>query len=519
MSDQKPPDKLVSAALIGLAVAVVVGVALIDREPAQTPVSGKLEPRPASVEGLPDTSKPVALAVPDHLERTVAVAIDVFEPAKVLTALRANEWLKRQTQAPLGEGFLGSWAGFLGSRGDDLGASFAGTVIEHLTSSLLDKQFRIAWLASESSVGAPIILASQPSAAALAAYSSFDEVVRRGTYTADRCPEEQPGARAIQVTRWVAADRAIYAAKVEAPSTLVIGRTPGSVLEAVCLVIAKAPGTTMGARSEGSDLEVVLSSDQLGRATQSLVAFSGLEPNPRLAFAVEAGAFVPRGIGAALKGAPRLSTESGPASLLGVIPSEIPVALTLGLRPPDALDDESLAKWLAGESVGARTVPAALLWRPRGRKTPSEVALVWSRASDREALEKIFAGPNRLRVSESCGHLVLSSNEELARTIDRTCRKELPSLLHGSPALATGLTAPSSMSLVIHLGSLMRGALVDAYSAQHPQKTDPKSKQPRESLVFPKELEEAIDALEQLPSLGFAGSVEGGRWVARGFRS
>ncbi|MBI4819022.1 MAG: hypothetical protein HY791_22310 [Deltaproteobacteria bacterium] len=520
MAESKDNAKLVTAGLIGLGVVIIVGVTLLGRRPeeATQPVT-KAGPTGPQVEGAPDTSKPVELPVPDSIDRVPAFAFDVYDPPKVFAAIRGNEWLSATSKAPLGQGFLGSWAGFLGSQGEDLGASFAGTVVNHLASALLDKPFRVVWLAGEASSGTPIIVLPSPSKAALGAYAALDESIRRGTYTGARCPGEGGEAFSIQVGRWLAADRAVYATKLDSPLTILLGRTPSHVYEAACLIHAKTPGLSIGPRTPGSDLEVEISTEVLGRAPQALTAFVGLNRSPRLALGVEGTKFVSKGIGGELQGTPRLGAAALPPGLLQVLPKEVPVALLLELLPPAELHASALSGWLKGESDGRAPVPAALIWRPRGRFTATEVALVWSRPSDRAELEKIFAGPNQLKTSEVCGQLVLSSSAELTKLVERACKKEIPAWTHADPGMTAGLAAPTSAALLIDFGKLLRGVLADAYTAQHEKKPDPKSKKPAEPVTFPPEIEDALRTLETLPSFGFSGVIEGGRWVAKGFRS
>ena len=84
--------------------------------------------------GVPEEAGPVAMEVP-RLPPAPAIRAVVYDAALVKSTLEANPWLKDVLSKPLGRGFVGSWAGFLGTRGEDMHADFKGAIID----LLLDK--------------------------------------------------------------------------------------------------------------------------------------------------------------------------------------------------------------------------------------------------------------------------------------------------------------------------------------------------------------------------------------------
>ncbi len=471
-----------------------------------TALAALLLPRPwKGSSGRKDQGSPIALAV-GEVPPEASVWIDVHAPDRVWKWARSNAWLDRAATGPLGEGLAASWAGFLGTRGQELAGAFEGRVLDLVAERILASPFRIVYFTGPSATGAPALVVPRPPAAALAAYDLLEGVARRGSFTAPRCPgpaprEGEPAGPALSVSRWLIADQAVFAG--QRGGLMALGKSPAVVVQALC---ASPPGVPA---AQGIDLSLSFSRDALGREAQLAAALLGLGPAPRLALAIEGERLVPRGLLGDLSEPGRLEVAAPPESLLRLLPADLGVALLATLRLPEKLDRESLARHLARTYQGphaARTV--AVVWNPRGAEAlPTEVAVLWPK-EDAAALAQAFAGPNRMEHRRACGHEVFASTGALAALIQKACEGKSPSLLDAAPPIVEGLRQPVSLGLDLNVGALLSRLLGDAWRAS----PDAKGK------AAP-EIEAARRLLEELPFFGLRGLAEGSVLVPGGFRS
>lgn len=482
---------------VAVAVAIVLGLVLL----AVGIVKGQKKAAPA----VPLAAKAVKLEVaPTPPEPSVWV--DLHAPAKAWGAIRRNGWLQRALAEPLGQGFTAGWSAFLSTTGKDLGGAFEGRVLDLVAGRLLAQPLRIVTFAGADATGAPAVVVSGPSPEARAAFEVMEKVARNGTFEAPRCPGPEPaaGARApspIAVSRWLVAEHALYGALRD--DRLVLARHPMAVVQALCAVPPDVP------EAEGVDLSISFARTGLGREAQLLAALLGVGPAPRLAFAIEGDALVPRGIVGSLDAPGRLEGGPPPEPLLKLVPAEAGVLLLASLRLPSPLDRSSLAAHLGGKWTGAteaRTM--AVVWNPRGeRERAPEVAVLWP-SRDRELLDDAFSGPNALVRRRACGHEILASTPELAALAERTCAGKGPSILASAPPVAAGVRAPLSVALGVDVGRVLSRLVADAWRAERGAAAPPAP-----------EIEAARRLLEELPYVGLRGLAKGDALVPGGFKS
>ncbi|QRN93395.1 hypothetical protein JRI60_29890 [Archangium violaceum] len=512
------------AVLVGVGVAVLVAVAagayLIGRRsgpssgPATTgpTVSGGTGSSTGSVlQALPPApDKPTKMEVPTE---PVAPAfwVDVYSPGKVREALTGNAWLKDELQKPLGKGFVGGWAAFLDTRGEELGASFKGAVFDVMAGQLLAAPFRVVWFSGETRAGTPAIIIPEPGNAAVAAFESMHGVVRRAEMTADSCPggEAEVPSGGFKLERWLVAEQGLWAARTD--DRMVFARHPAVVLQGLC-----EPHLELEA-PQNVDVELGFAPEPLGREMQLLTHVVGVANGIRLQFAVEGNRLVGRGISGPVADEPRLDSAPFSESLLKLVPAETPVLLALQLKLPEKLDQNTLkAFWSGKGGVGAlRTRQVAMVWTPRGdANLPSEVALLWGQPEDAEALGQLFSGPNKMETATLCGHHVLASSPDVLTRVRRACEGQGPNMLNAAAPVVQGLRAQGSVSFGVNTGRLLGTLMADGYWSQ--QQTD--SQKPRPNAA-PPEIEAARRELETLPYIGLRGTVDGDKLVPGGFGS
>jgi hypothetical protein len=512
------------AVLVGVGVAVLVAVAagayLLGRHGAgsgpassgPTASSGTGSNQGSLLQSLPPVpDKPQQMEVPTEPVRP-AIWLDVYAPGKIREALSGNAWLKDQLQKPLGKGFVGGWAAFLDTRGEDLGASFKGAVFDVMAGQLLAAPFRMVWFSGEGRAGTPAIIVPEPGNAAMAAFDSMSGVVRRNELTADSCPGGQGEVPqgGFKLERWLVAEQALWVGRTE--EAMVFGRHPAVVLQGLCEPHLHLEGP------EAVDMELGFAPEPLGREMQLLAHVMGVGNGIRLRFAVEGNRLVGRGISGPVAEEPRLDSAPFSEDLLKLVPEETPVLLALQLKLPEKLDRDSLkALWSGKGPTGPmRTRQVAMVWTPRGdADLPSEVALLWGRPEDATALGQLFSGPNRMQTATLCGHHVLASTPEVLARLRKACEGKGPNLLNAAAPVVQGLRAPSSVSFGVNTGRLLGGLLADGYWSQVTQ-ADPKKPQPR---AAPPEIEAARRDLETLPYVGLRGTVDGHKLVPGGFGS
>jgi hypothetical protein len=479
-------------AVVAAAVAVAVLFAVLM-------VRGLGKKRAARAEAAPVRLE-VAATPPEP-----SVWIDVHAPQKGWEALRRNAWLQRALAEPLGQGFTAGWTAFLSTSGKDLGGAFEGPVLDLLAGRLLAAPFRVVTYAGPDATGAPAVVLPAPSDEAKAAFALLETVARNGSFEAPRCPGPAPAPgtppQPVAVSRWLVAEHAVYAAL--RPDRIVLARHPNAVVQAACAVPPEV------ARGEGVDLSISFSRTGLGREAQLFAALLGMGPAPRLAFAIEGNALVPRGILGALDAPGRLDGAAPSEALLRLVPADAGVVLLASLRLPQPLDRKSLAAHLSGQWGGpVRGRILGVVWTPHGeRDRAPEVALLWP-DGDGALLDDAFSGPNALVRRRACGHEILASTAEAAAAAERTCSGKGPSMLSAAPPVVAGMREPVSIGVGVDVGGVLSRLVADAWRAEKGEKVAPAP-----------EVEAARRLLEELPFLGLRGVVKGDVLVPGGFRS
>lgn len=465
---------------------------------------------PAQVDGLPEPTTS-ELEVPGT-SAPMAVWLDVLHPPKVREALARNAWLRAQLSQPLGQGFVGGWAGFLGSTGEDLKADFKGAVLDLLVGRAGNMPFRVAWFAGDARASTPAFILPKATTSATAAYNALDAVASRGTLTAKTCPGGTPTAVAegLVLKRWLVAEQTLWAGKT--PDRLVVARHPVAVLQGLCAEVPELRG------EDNVDVELGFQPEAFGRDVQLFTHVLGLSPDTRLQFGVEGDRLVGRGIaGELMEGTARLDKAPLSDDLLKLVPEETPVLLALQLKLPETLTAESLkAFWKSGGEGATRTRQVAVVWTPRGDSAlPQEVAVLWGRPEDGPALEGFFTGgSSKLVQATVCNHVVLASSDAELQALRMSCSGGKPSMLAAPGPVVTGLREPSSVAFGVNLGRLLSGLTMDGFLSE--SRVGRNAPIPK---AAPPEIEAARRDLESLPYLGLRGTVQGDSLVPGGFGS
>ena len=473
------------------------------QEPAPQP---KTDPSGTQVGGAPAADKVVELPAPAEGDlRLPAIVVDVHQPARIWRALRNNEWTKQAMQAPLGRGFAQSWSAFFGTHGEDLAASFKGTVLDLLVDRVFAQPFSVVWFRRGGTArGAPVVVVPAPDAPAVAAFSALEEVAVRGRFAFAHCPAAKV---AVNVSRWLIADHAVYAGRKD--DRIVLGRNPHAVMNGLC-----GPLATLRA-DEQTAVEIAVHPDALGRDAQLLAHLLGLSGAPRLAFGIQGDRLQPRGIRGELATSTRIGSGELPATLLALVPEDIGVVLALQLKLPARMTKDTLRTYLSGGEVGdLRTWPVAALWEPHGNHE-TDVALILPPGIDRAAIDDAFDR----EWTNVCGHYVLASRDALRERLRAACERRLPSILAGPPAVVAGMKAESSVTLGIGLGRVLSTVTYDAYWDEHHGKPAHKARRKKAAPLLPPEVDTALRALEALPFVGLRGTADGRALAPGGFRS
>lgn len=508
MTDPGPKKRWpLFATLVALVILALLGAFLLGRRrPNMGGPNGSGFPvvSTTSVGGIPSTpTEPTALDVEAAAPPMLSAFVDVLHPPAVRDAVRHNAWFQAQLAQPLGQGFIGPWAGFLGSRGEDLKATFKGEVATFLADELLQDPLRIGWYSLDGRPAIPVVIVPHPGAKAKAAFEALDRVANHGTQTAQGCPGVKPAgtAKAWRLNRWLLAEQNVFAALYE--DRLVLSRQPRGVLFALCDALP-----TLAIR-EGTDLELGLPTAGAGREVQTLAAVLGLGDTVRLGLSAAKASLTPTGIFAEVKREDRLASAAFSDKALHAIPEDVPVVLTLQAKLPSALTSDALKMFWLGKSVGElKTRQVAVLWEPRGIGKTSDVAVLWSDPADQAQLQQIFSGSNKLTVRTVCEQLVLASSEAMVARLERACASGSPSLLQSSPAVVAGMKQPTSMALGIHLGHVLARLTRDGWERPGKDLTPP-----------PPDVEAAAQALEELPFMGFRATEDKAKLVPGGFKS
>ena len=524
-----PPSKARLILAIGGGILVVVVAAIAVLRPPRTPEG------PGEVSTLPATVTDRSWKVKQPLE-IGAIApsgmwLDVAKPQALKSVLTENAWLKATVDEPLGRGFLGGWSGFLGSAGAEVGLQklTQGVIGDLVTDAVLVQPMRLAWFAGWGG-STPALIIPQPAEGLTTTFSAIRGAVERGGWYVDGCPGEPappppppspspsttgegPGAAVVaevvppnrlEISRLVVADQPVFAAL--ARDRLVFSKDAHSVVHALC---GANPTVT---QAPGADVVAGLTPAQVGRDVQVLAGLVGLKGAPTVAFKVEGSALRPMGLAAELADAGRLDTVAIADATWALVPEDLPVAAAVNLKLPKQLSTASLEAFYGGTRADLATRQVLLLWQPHGdAKVKTEVAIVWSDVADREALQQLLSGPNRMEVKVVCERLVASSTPALVSRIEAACTDKAPSLLFAQPAIVAGLKAPVSVGAVVDVGRLL-GGLLDEGFASDPATTHKKGE-------VPAEIEAAKKRLRELPRFGLFGDVQGQTLAPRGFAS
>ncbi|NTX51962.1 hypothetical protein HR086_11630 [Myxococcus sp. CA039A] len=517
-----PPKGLLIGVGVVVVGAAVAGAFVLGRrsssssggdEGPSTPLMSGASTNPvaaAQVEGLPEPTT-AELEVPGTVAPQ-AVWLDVHHPPKVRDALARNAWLRSQLSQPLGQGFVGGWAAFFGSTGEDLKGDFKGAVLDLLVGRVGNTPFRVAWFAGDARASTPAFIVPKATKSATAAFNALDAVASRGTLTAKTCPGGTPTAVAegLELKRWLVAEQTLWAGKT--PDRLVMARHPVAVLQGLC---AEVPELSA---EDNVDVELGFQPESFGRDAQLFAHVLGLSPDTRLQFGVEGDRLVGRGIaGELMEGTVRLDKAALSDELLKLVPEETPVLLAMQLKLPETLSAETLkAFWKSGGEGATRTRQVAVVWTPRGDSAlPQEVAVLWGRPEDGTALEGFFSGgSSRLQQATLCNHVVLASSEAELNVLRMSCAGSKPSMLAAPGPVLAGLREPGSLAFGVNLGRLLSGLTMDGFLSE--SRVGRNAPIPK---AAPPEIEAARRDLESLPYLGLRGTVQGDSLVPGGFGS
>lgn len=508
---------------IGGGILVVVVAAIAVLRPPHKP-EGPVDP------GTPTTSaNDRSWKVKQPLEvgpiAPTGVWLDVGKPQVLRSVLTENAWLKATVDEPLGRGFLGGWSGLLGSAGEDVGLQklTQGVIGDLVKDAVLVQPMRLAWFSGWGG-STPALIIPQPAEGLTTTFGAIRGAVERGGWYVDGCPGEPPpptpplpspteGQDAgvvevvppnrLEISRLVVADQPVFAAL--ARERLVFSKDAHSVVHALCGV---NPTVT---QMPGADVVIGLAPAQVGRDIQVLAGLLGLKGAPAVAFKVEGSSLRPVGLAGEVLAAGRLDTVAFPDATWGLVPEDLPVAAAVNLKLPRTLSTANLEAFYGGGSADLATRQVLLLWQPHGDvRSKTEVAIVWSDVADKDALQQILSGRNRMEVKVVCERLVASSTPALLSRIEAACTGKAPSLSFAQPAVAAGLKAPGSVGVVVDLGRFLSGLLDEGFAS------DPGSRKKGE---IPAEIEAAKKRLRELPRLGVFGDVQGQTLAPRGFSS
>jgi hypothetical protein len=561
----KPPlDKtnLVFAA-IGLAAIIAVLVASIVTAPDGDGKKRKKHKRGTQVTSVgPDVGddgdaaqQPPVIPADDARESIVvsetgtpSVWIDIDNPAALRSALQENAWLAKAVSAPLGTGFLGGWAAFLGSKSDDLGLAQqlanapSALMKDVLADVLLSQPARITFFTGPGG-HAPAFIVPNPSAAMTTTIDAMMGALARGGFTVEACPgapappprappvrdddgnlvdagppvPPPPNPNRFEVVRWRVADHVVYAAN--ARGRFALSQSQASVFDAVC-----APAPTLGgagasgASASGTngavrkaDVRVSFDTEKSGREAQALAAFLGGSTQPSFELALDGTRLVPIGIRASLASPDRLVAEPVPAESWKAVPEDMPVFLAAGIALPKELTTESLASFWQKPNAKTATKPrhVVLVWQPHGDDVDTEVGVIWSDTGDEFALREAFAGKNAMQLEVACKRVLIASTQALLSRMKSACSGKSPSVMFAKPDVVAALQQPMSIGVVIDAGRALGTLLSEGWSSDegHDKKKEPP------------EITDAKKLLLELPRFGLFGTRNANALEPRGFSS
>jgi hypothetical protein len=518
---------LLVATAVGLVLVVAVGVWRAGLLPDTKPAGGAPPSDMTTSERAWKEKQPFSVDTIDP----EGLWIDVQKPQLLRTVFTENTWLTTAATEPLGQGFLGAWAGFLGSPGEDLGLQklTQGLVGQLVADALLVQPLRLVWFAREAGAP-PALVVPSPEASLTRAYAAFRGAVERGGYDVVGCPGETPpssstpepeagagagaGADAgvvavpnpnrIEVSRLVVADQAVYAAL--ARDRLVFSKDVQAVVSALCGENRAVSVVT------GADVVLGMSPTSMGREVEVLSGLLGLQGAPALAFAVEGSSLRPVGLAGTFAVPGRLDTVAIPATTWALVPEDLPVAAAFNMRLPRELSTENLTAFYAARPAELSTRQVLVLWQPHGDPAVgTEVAVVWSDVADEPALRQMLRGNNPLQVRVVCDHVVASSTAALLSRIEASCTQKAPSMTFAAPGIVKGLKEKTSVGLLVDFGRLLSGLLEEGFAL------DQAAKKVRGEV--PAEIDAARKRLRELPRFGLFGQAQGQVLSPWGFSS
>ncbi len=424
----------------------------------------------------------------------VGVVVNVADAGALYKVAKDNAWLQDALKTPLGKGFVGAWAGFFESTGEDLQASFRGTLLDYFLGQVV-QPVSVLWFAGSNAPGTPAIVIDQPARPLRDAVAAIAKAAEWGELTASHCPGEAPPSdeNAVKFTlgRWLVAEQTMFVYRSD--TRIVLASKALAAIAGACAKITPV-------KSDG--VTVTLVPAALGREAVALATLLGIDGSPSLQLDAKNGTLSPRGIAGALK-TNHLSLSPLPDEAFHLIPEVTPVVLSLSLMLPSELSDDKLKEYLGGGGSNLVERRVSLLWWPSNTSV-GDLAILWSKVQDAPALKHIFAGPNHLRSENLCGQHVLASSSALLDQLHETCKGSAshPSLQNAAPAVVNGWKAPSSMTLAVNFGHLFRALMLLSYGK-----------------AAPAEINAAAEQLGALPIFGFTGNADGKALQPVGFHS
>ncbi len=415
------------------------------------------------------------------------VWLEINSVTKVRQAVLSNQWLQQVMQEPLGRGFAGSWYGFLGTKGKDIRAQFKETVATVIFDRLLADPLQLIWFSGNKSSGTPALVIPSPGTSAKAAYSALDAAATSQILSSSCVHKKQK--QDLEIKRWLLGEHALYAAKHS--HKIILSRSPVAVLQAACVSLPSI------VPSSQSDVSLVVQTQVDKRELQSLATLLGIGKTIRLEMVLQNNSLVAKGIRAPLTKPDRLGLASLPESMLGAIPVNIPVVLTLQLQLPKSLSLKNLKAYFKGTNSPSEqeTRQIAILWTPHGDNRNSEIAILWSKPEDAKELRKIFSGPNAMVPKLVGRHLVMVSTSSLEKEIQNASIGKIPSLLNADRIIVSRLKTRASVGFFLQPGPLLSNLVREGFPGNTTES-------------MPGEIDAAQRRLQELDSWGFFGAVK-----------
>lgn len=438
----------------------------------------------ASLMPRPDVREPVALTLPANPLK-LAVRIDVDKPDAWLA------WFEKNAQplvdSPLGQGFIGSWAGWFGSKGEELGKTFKGTLAKHLIDRVLQQPVSLALFTGDSSPAVPALVIGSPTGGARATLTALDELLNNQEVTAPSCE----GGAPTSIHRWLVAGQGMYFAAND--TRAVLASKPLAVWSALCAADAFAP-------SKEGVLDVTVRAAGFSREAQMFAKLAGIGSEALvLSLKLDGDRLVPVG----LKGdfdEKRGTQVAFSEAHWRTIPESAPVVASVALKLPDALEDDSLAEFLKDRKGTTVNRAVSLVWWPSGEG--HDVAIVWTSgaAGDEAYLKRTFDGASDVAVV--CDQIVITTAPSRMQAMRDACGKKQPALADAGAAALEAVKGDTSAAVSLHAGHFLSQALLDSVSR-----------------TPAKEISDAAAQIDALPRLWFSGVGKAQALLPKGGRS